>query len=294
MKHKYFIMMPVAALVFLTACGGGNNTKTEIHGVDSNGLTVIDQSVDTFYQVPAPSETFSYIKVAGGLTAKKSNMLYSTADFTKANNKQLALGLGIYSADLSYSSVAGLGAEALKYFKIVNQLTESLKISAAVKPGMQQSYERNQTNADSLTLLTNDIYLSVSEILENTQQNPTRALIAAAGWVESLYILTNLTAYQANNDVVEHIADQKYALENLLGLLHTYESNADVATLIPQLTELQVEFNKLMVTELPTQTKNNKGITLLSGGNDLLINAENFKAITEKIKAIRNAYILTQ
>ncbi len=288
-------MMPVAALVLLTACGGGNNnTKTEIHGADSNRLTVIDQSVDTFYQVPAPSETFSYIKVAGGLTAKKSNMLYSMADFTQANNKQLALGLGIYSADLSYSSVAGLGAEALKYFKIVNQLTESLKISAAVKPGMAQSYKRNQKNADSLTILTNDIYLSASEILENTQQNPTRALIAAAGWVESLYILTNLTAYKANNDVVEHIADQKYTLENLLGLLHTYESNADVASLIPQLTELQAEFNKLMVTELPTQTKNNKGITLLSGGNDLLINAENFKAITEKIKAIRNAYILTQ
>ncbi len=283
----------MAAVVFFTACGGNNNTKTALHGADSNRLTVIDQSIDTFYQVSAPSEVFSYIKAAGGLSSKKTNMLYNTANFTQANNKQLALSLGIYSADLSYSSVAGLGAEALKYFNIVNQLTEALKISAAVKPGMAQSYVRNQKNADSLTLLTNDIYLSASEILESTQQNPTRALIAAAAWVESIYIVTNLTVYKANNHVVEHIADQQYALENLLGLLHTYESNADVASLIPQLTELQAEFNKLTVTELPTHTSNNKGVTLLSGGKDLLINATQFKAITEKIKAIRNSYTAT-
>jgi hypothetical protein len=116
--------------------------------------------------------------------------------------------------------------------------------------------------------------------------------VVAGGWIESLYIATSLAKYEAKSPVVERLADQKYTLDNLIEFLKKYESDANVAGVLTQFTELQAEFNKIGEKDAAAATDKTKNV--LGGGKELAITADQYKAIVEKIKAIRNSYTLTK
>lgn len=141
-------------------------------------------------------------------------------------------------------------------------------------------------------MITDDVYFTSFESLEASKQGPTLSLVVAGGWIESLYIATSLAKYVAKSQVVERLADQKYTLDNLIEFMKKYQSDASVASVLTQFTELQAEFNKIGEKDAAAATDKSKNV--LGGGKELAITADQYKAIVEKIKAIRNSYTLTK
>ncbi len=113
-------------------------------------------------------------------------------------------------------------------------------MSSAIKPEVLRRLEGNLGNPDSLSVITDDVYFSSFETLEQGKQGPTLSLVVSGGWIESLYIATSLAKYSDKSPVVERLADQKYTLDNLIEFLKKYESDANVASVLVQFTELQV------------------------------------------------------
>lgn len=297
MRYKYLLALPVVAAMALTSCGGDKPEEGEVTAVDSAKTeTVQPQSTETFFQVPSPGEMLTFIKTVGGKNNKNTSFLNSADNLKNyTDNKLKALNFGVYSCDLSYCSIFEIGADALKYFKVVKQLGDQIGVSNAIKPEVLKRLEGNLGNPDSLAMITDDVYFSSFETLEGGQQGPTLALVVAGGWIESLYIASNLSKYEANSPVVERLADQKYTLDNLVEFLKKYESDANVASIIPQYTELQAEFNKIAEKDAtPADAKDSKGKKILGGGKDLVMSADQYKAIVDKIKAIRNSYTLNK
>jgi hypothetical protein len=128
--------------------------------------------------------------------------------------------------------------------------------------------------------------------LEDNKQGPTLSLVVSGGWIESLFIATSLIKYEAKSPLVERLADQKYTLDNLIEFLKKYQSDTNVASIIVQFTELQAEFNKIGEKDAAAATDKSKNV--LGGGKELAITEGQYKAIVEKIKAIRNSYTLTK
>lgn len=181
----------------------------------------------------------------------------------------------------------------MKYFKTVKQLGDQIGVSSAISPEVLKRLEGNIGNPDSLSVITDDVYFTSFEALESSKQGPTLSLVVAGGWIESLYIATSLAKYEANSPVVERLADQKYTLDNLIEFLKKYESDANVAGVLTQFTELQGEFNKIGEKDAAAAGAD-KTKHILGGGKELSISAEQYKAIVEKVKAIRNSYTLTK
>lgn len=298
MRYKYLLALPFAAAMALTSCGGDKPEEGDVTTAADSAKTemVQPQSTETFFQVPSPGEMLTFIKTVGGKNNKNTAFLNSTDNLKNyTDNKLKALNFGVYSCDLSYCSIFEIGADALKYFKVVKQLGDQIGVSNAIKPEVLKRLEGNLGNPDSLAMITDDVYFSSFETLEGGQQGPTLALVVAGGWIESLYIATNLSKYEANSPVVERLADQKYTLDNLVEFLKKYESDANVASIIPQYTELQAEFNKISEKDATaTDAKDSKGKKILGGGKDLVMSADQYKTIVEKIKAIRNSYTLNK
>lgn len=298
MKNLKYFILPIATGLVLSSCGGDDNKDEIDNGIDSTKTENVDANnpvSETFFQVPSPGEMLTFIKMVGGKNNKNTTFLNppeNQKNYTDAKAK--ALNFGIYSCDLSYCSIFEIGAEALKYFKSVKTMGDQIGVSSAIKPETMKRLEGNVGNSDSLAVITDDVYFSSFETLENGQQGTTLALVVAGGWIESLFIATNLAKYEANSPIIERLADQKYTLENLIEFLKKHEADANVASVKADFEGLLAEFNKIEQKDVTVNAKDDKGKKMLGGGKQLVVSEALYKAITDKIKSIRNSYTLTK
>ena len=279
----------------LSSCGGGEKTE-DTDSVDSTKTEEPKTGPvsETFFQVPSPGEMLTFIKMVGGKTKDISFLNPPSNEKNYTDAKAKALNFGIYSCDLSYCSIFEIGSESLKYFKTVKMMGDQIGVSTAIKPAVLKRLEANISSPDSLAVITDDVYFSSFEALEDSKQGPTLALVVAGGWLESIYIAINLAKYKADSPVVERLADQKYTLENLIEFLKKHEADPNVMSVKGDFESLLVEFNKMGEQDAkPLKVKEEKATTL-TGGKQLVITEEVYNAITGKIKSIRNSYTLTK
>lgn len=294
-KRKHFLIAPIAATLVLASCGGekGEGEDDLAMATDTVKTEVqIEPATETFFQVPSPGEMLTFIKMVGGKNNKNVTFLNSPDNQKNyTDNKLKSLNFGIYSCDLSYCSIFEIGSEALKYFKTVKQLGDQIGVSSAIQPEVLKRLEGNIGNPDSLSVITDDLYFSSFEALESSKQGSTLSLVVAGGWIESLYIAISLSPkFDAKSQVVERLADQKYTLDNLIEFLKKYQSDAGVAEVLTQFTELQAEFSKIGEKDAAAATSKN----VLGGGKELAISEAQYNAIVAKIKSIRSSYTLTK
>lgn len=295
----YLIALGLAGSVALTSCTGKDEEKDGPEdGIDTT--TKVETNVntpvsETFFQVPSPGEMLTFIKMVGGKTNNVSFLNSPDNQKNYNDTRSKALNFGVYSCDLSYCSIFEIGSEALKYFKAVKLMGDQIGVSTAIKPEILKRLEANLGKPDSLAVITDDVYFSSFEALEDSKQGPTLALVVAGGWLESLYIATQLAKYEPNSPVIERLADQKYTLENLIEFLKKHESDANVAAVKGDFEGLLAEYNKMTEKDAgdPKKSKDSKA-TLIGGGKELVMTKEIYTAVVDKIKTIRNSYTLTK
>lgn len=295
-KSTLLFLSAVAALTF-SGCGDSDKTE-EIETVDSvkTEEPKVNPVSETFFQVPSPGEMLTFIRMVGGKNNKNITFLNPASNeknYTDAKSK--ALNFGIFSCDLSYCSIFEIGSEALKYFKTVKTMGDQIGVSTAIKPEVLKRLESNVGSPDSLAVITDDVYFSSFETLEDSKQGPTLALVVAGGWIESIYIAVNLVKYEANSPVVERLADQKYTLENLIEFMKKHEAaDANVKAVKEDFEGLLAEFNKINVKDADKVNGKDDKKKMLGGGQQLMMTEEVYKAIVDKIKSIRNSYTQTK
>ncbi len=298
MKKSTLLFLASVTVLTFSSCGDGEKTD-EIENVDSAKVedTKTNPVSETFFQVPSPGEMLTFIKMVGGKNNKNTSFLNpANNDKNYTDSKSKSINFGIYSCDLSYCSIFEIGSEALKYFKTVKVMGDQIGVSTAIKPEVLKRLESNVGSPDSLALITDDVYFSSFEALEDSKQGPTLALVVAGGWLESIYIAVNLAKYEEKSAVIERLADQKYTLENLIEFLKKHEADANVAAVKVDFEGLLAEFNKITEKDAAAvkANKDNKKEAILDGGKQLVMTEAVYKGIVEKIKAIRNSYTLTK
>lgn len=299
--NRLIILSSVIAGVFIASCSN-NNTEDEINvtkdSTNTQQESELPSNYETFFQVPSPGEMLSFIKSVGKRDKNKLDILNPTDNINKyTDNFSKAINFGIYSTDLSYCSIFNMGAESIKYFKVVKQLGDQLGLSSTIKPDILARIEKNIDNTDSLSVITDDLYFSSFETLDESKQGSTLALVVAGGWLESMYIAINMVdKFQSNSPVVQRIADQKYTLENLIEFLKKHETESqDVMKVKSDMENLMSSFNKLKEEKLGDtgiQQKDNKKI--IGGGTNLIIDEKLFNEIKNKITTLRKTYTQNQ
>ena len=295
-KTSLFFLSAITAFS-LTSCGGGEKTDdTEVTDSTKVEEPKTNPVSETFFQVPSPGEMLTFIKMVGGSKNNKTDFLNPVSNnknYTDAKAK--AINFGIYSCDLSYCSIFNIGSEALKYFGTVKVMGDQIGVSTAISPEILARLQKNVGSPDSLAVITDDVYFSSFEALEESKQGPTLALVVAGGWLESIFIAVNLAEYKANSPVIERLADQKYTLENLIEFLKKHESDANVAAVKADFDGLLAEFNKITEKDAEAvKSKDGDKAKMLGGGKQLVITEDVYKAIVTKIKTVRNSYTLTK
>ncbi len=288
-KSLFINGLSVLALGALVACGGSNeNTSNESAEFDAAKQDLKQKIEDVTFKIPDPTEVPYLIEATGAeynadfLNAKESVDKYLTT-FSKT-----AINLGIYASDVAYLSSYGKTQESIDYMQTIKKLADHLGVVGAVDEVVLKKFESNIDSRDSLKVLINQTIDNVDKYLKNEQRNKVAALVTAGSFVEGLYISTTLvTTYphdllpeeQRNiilTPIIKIILDQRTAIEEVVKLLKSVESDEEIEQLIIDFNDLLTTYEDLNIEE---QIRNNRA--------DLMLSDETLKSITEQIDKMR-------
>lgn len=281
--------------LFLFACNTPNSNDNEVvTGSDSIQNSIKNtKAQEVFYSIPSPIETISLLKDAGAkYDAHYLNPIENVSKYTTVTSK--ALNLGIYGSDLSFTSMFDQTQESMLYLRCANKLAAGLGINGAFNENTANRLESNVQNRDSLLSIISDSYWTTDAYLKDNGQPGVSALIVAGGWIEGLYIGTQIANVTQNKEVITRIGEQKLSLENLIALLESYKAdNAGIVAVLNSLNELNALYNTVLTTSSETKavTDKEKNMTTLDNGSAYSLSPEQLKQISDKVAEIRKKVI---
>ncbi|MCC7331936.1 MAG: hypothetical protein IT232_04930 [Flavobacteriales bacterium] len=289
MKKIPLIIMSVA----LAACGGSSTDTDDVivNNTDTSSLNQrIEKTQKVFYTIPSPYET-ALIFESSGVTYN-SGILNPVDNVKKYTTKdKQALNFGVYGADLSYSNIFDQSQQSMFYMNCAKKMADELGITSAFDAETIERIERNINNKDSLMSIINDSYWIADSHLKENQQEYLSALSIAGGWIEGMYLgSAGLKKEKPSEAIMNTIANQKYAIENLISLLELYNQN-ETKQLREKLIPIKSGFDKIVETSSPSSVNSNEKIAVIEGGSTLQYTPEIIFEITQNIKKLRDEII---
>ena len=289
------LILALAMTTFLASCGGdGSEGGSSTNPQDSAAQSEMSKKAKkVFYAIPSPVEMANMIKQSGAnynkdlLNPKENVSKYTT-------NSSMALNLGIYGADLSYTSIFDQTQPSMQYMACSKKLADALGITGAFTPETVDRLEKNVNNKDSLLQIVSDAYLTTDAYLKENERASTSALIIAGGWIEGLYIATKIAGKDGkNSDIAKRIAEQKSVLENLISLIESYPNDPSLADVLNQLKSLSDVYNAVGGAATKTEATTDDAAKQTTIGNDgnASLTPEQLATISAKVDAIRTSII---
>jgi len=299
MKYmKKIIYLVLLSMVF----GACQNTDKQEIGSDNINL---DDTLDytnkasnnavkkIFYNIPSPTEMSSLLKKAG--LAYNPEFLHSYKKVDEYTTvAQTSLNLGVYGADLSYNRLYNQTQQAVNYFSAIKRLSDALGIPQEQGGNAVERLESNIENKDSLLLIITEVYSNADRYLKENNRGSTAALIVTGGWIEAMYLAVQVASQTENNkDLVDLIAEQKFSLDNLLGLLKDYPKDKAISIYLPKLENLKKAFEKVNIvySNRDVTIDDENSLTTISGESKIEFNKEDFIEITNLINELRTEII---
>lgn len=246
------------------------------------------------YQVPTPGEMFHLLEEVGATPDASLIDAPEMAD-NQLGRKAQSLNLGIIVADFMYASSTGLDEETvLNCLAGAMKLGDELGLAEAFSGDMMDRITANASNKDSLDAMGDDTYFTLYSKLEAEGDGNVLALMLTGGFIESMYIATNLVgSYKTDDPVIDRLADQRLTMDNLLKFMEKYEAeDEDVAAAIQEITplyDLFYEFEEVSIGE--SEVERIDGKLVWSGGTKIVMSEEQFNTMKEMVTELRNSYI---
>jgi hypothetical protein len=175
--------------------------------------------------------------------------------------KQKAINLGIYTADLTYSSTYQKKDETSNYLDNFVELVNDLEITT-LNQAFFESIQNNLDNKDSLVLIIKEAQGDTYKFLNETGKDDLALYAIIGSYIEGLY-LTGVTINFAENKkpLLELLLKNRKSLILLIATLDSYDDkDGNFKELKASLKEINDLFNKVEVE------KNDENIQKLKDG----------------------------
>lgn len=277
-----------SSICFFISCAESTGPEEGEEEVVEVGADAVTEDL-VYHQVPSPGEMMEFVKSSGG--GFKKELLCNTEIHNRyVDLKGKSIGMGIYIADLAYATSFSQFQESNTYLKVVVKMAEDIGISEAFDNNMLERIAENLDNADSLESISDDSYYEIIAELEENDRGKIVAMIAAGGFLESLFITTQLVGkFDAKNPIMERIASQKLTYENVMAYLEKYKEDQNVEWTINDMMVLKGIFEEISDNRRDTKfTEGKGGKKVLGGEGGVYITEMEFEDLREKVAYLRN------
>jgi hypothetical protein len=239
MRNTLFLLSTLFIAVQLTGCGSGNQkSETTEKATIKN---VKEKVAEKFkYPIPTSFEVTELLQSSGAAFVLNITNPVSNVDKYETQRDK-ALNLGIYGADLSYVTTYNSQEETMALLKASKTLIDGLEIPGVFDDAMVARVEKNIDNKDSLILIVTKSFYNTYQQLNQSGQDKISFLVVAASWIEGIY-LTSQLAVSSNYDkkILQIIAEQKTSAIKLAESAEKYADDSDVASIRPLLRFMKI------------------------------------------------------
>jgi hypothetical protein len=251
-----------------------------------------------FYSLPSPLETAMLLKNAGAeYNEELLNPIENASNYT--TNKKMALNLGIYTTDLSFASLFEQTQTTIDYMNASKEIADRLGLLEVFSDSTLKRLENNINNRDIIMDIISETLMSSSSYLKENNRAPLAAIVLIGGWMEGLYVSTQLVENTSGsqfkeNPLVKRIADQKFSMDIVIKLIEKYSYNKDVASLLVTMNEIKAIYDKIEIktTKIDPVKEEGEDITTLKSEARVTMSPEVFSELKSKVKTIRKNFIL--
>jgi hypothetical protein len=256
---------------------------------DSVNKPAIESKREIFYGLLTPieiSNLFSRLNVP--YEQARLNPISNSDQYLSSS--KASINLGIYGVDLGYLKMFDQGQEIFNYMLTIRSICNKLGIPENYLSDPIKKIEKDLGNSDSLITIMNTAYKQIEDHLRQNGRESTAGLMIMGGWVEGMYIATQLVYNEAKPDpeVVERIAEQKYTLVSLLSFMKNYYNDPVVVYYTKKLLHLQKYFNTFEIYFMKGDLEiDNVKQVFRSSGSEMTVTVETLNQIRDYILKLR-------
>jgi hypothetical protein len=268
-----------------------------VDSIDRQLIKDVKSVKEMFYSMPSPLEVAMILKQAGSpYNPELLNSLNNTSRYVTTRSQ--ALNLGIYTTDLSYSSLYDQTQTTIDYINAAKEMAEGLGIINAIDKNTIQRLEANVNNRDVILDIISETILNSSSFFQENERKAISTIVLIGGWIEGLYIATNLIEDNPsqeeiqNNEMIARVADQKLALNTIEKLIEEGKDNEHLASVSNQIEELSKIYDQISIktSKVVPVTDTATNVTTLKSETTISMTPEVYKQLKEKINVIRTSF----
>ena len=279
--------------LLLASCGESNDQKTTQPPVqttlDSAEVARMKELEKIFFSIPSPMEMSSLIKEKGYQFDQNKLIATSNVDQYTGESRQ-AIMLGVYGADLSYTAIFDQKQMTMEYFAAAQKLARSMGVDGALTNDLIERLDKHQENRDSMLHIVSEAYADLNGYLKENQRIEVSAMIVAGGWIEALYLST-IYGNDGSTDLRQRIAEQKYALNNLMSYLDKFGDTTSLKELRSDLKTIQDAYAGVGENKgKTTSSKDDSGTMVIGTTTTLSMDDATLSTIATLAMDIRTKY----
>ncbi len=286
------LILFILAGIFIASCKSDRTTRYIGDMSDEETGEIFDrieQVKKVYHLCPSPAEMLGIINV-GEMKYNGDILNPPENDDKYLDTKSQTLNLGVYITDMAFAALFGRSEETIDYLETVQDVAEKIRVSGAVDEALINRAKQNVNFIDSLFVLSNQAFINMLYFCEKNNRSNTIMMISAGAYVESLYLAINMIEhYDAADYLIQHLAEQKYALDNLMAFAESLDDDTNVLATIEQLKPLRDLYNRFESTGgATTVKKESENKLVIGGGKRVLISEEEFRQLKEIALQVRH------
>lgn len=210
------------------------------------------------------------------------------------SSSKASMNAGIYGVDFGYLKLFGIGQEMVDYALTIRDMSQKLGIPDEYLNSAMKMLQGDIPDADTILNFMNDAYQGMESHLRESGRESTAGLMVMGGWIEAMYIATQLVYDPLNPDpeVVQKIAEQKYTLNSLLSFIKNYYDDPVVVYYSKKLKYLNNYFDSFDIyfrkgdLEIDTLKK-----VFRASGSEMNVTVETLNNIRDYVAKLRTEIV---
>lgn len=270
------LLLPLA--VFLASCGGEQKVEKEeapqANPIEEMSEADMAKADEMIKNMPSPIEMAILVKHAGG--EYNSSLLNDVKRIDNyVTNGKRTINMGVYSADVGYTSLYKQTQETVFYLNGVRQLSDGIGLTDAFDQSIFDRVEANIEVRDSLLVILSNAYDIANAYLKENDRMNTSALMIAGGWIESVYLAANLGRNEdGTEDIIAlRILEQEVVLGKIIKTMRLVDDDPLVAEFADKLEDLSTLLVEKRIK--------------IGEGDEATVDDEKMEELVQKINEIR-------
>ena len=306
-RNSFISGLVILTMMLALACQSGQKGSPVLidnveESASQGGLESLQQII---YLYPSPAEMLSVFDIEElNYDGSLLNPLESADQYLGSKVKEYALG--VYITDLAYTALFGRHVETLDYLDVVKSISEEVSINEAINEEMIEKARNNVNFLDSLYEVSNEAFINILQFCERHKRSSTLVMLTAGAFTESLYLAISMVDnYAEANELIQHLADQKYAIDNFMLFANSVKSeDPAVVSVLDDMARIKEIFDGMEpgsggVTIKPVEDPDeNQPKKLVIGGSGAdsqpRLSEEEFIALKQAVIEIRNNAVIVK